>query len=104
MKAIEFQGVNVRIAENQPGYETIPAKVIPDIDGSGFNQVTMCFRLNKEERKQVAETGRIWHTVFMPENDYFHPIEMSCLIPEDCIEKTPYGAVIDVNSEKPLKE
>ena len=82
MKAIEFPEVNVRIAEKQPEYQTIPANVVPNIDGTGFNQVTMCFELDENERKQIAETGRIWHTVLQPEKDYFHPILMSIEKPD----------------------
>jgi len=83
MKAIEFPEVNIRIAENQPEYETIPANVTQDEESNGyFNQVTMCFELDEEERKQVAETGRIWHTVLVPQGKHFHPIRSSCLKPE----------------------
>lgn len=82
MKAIEFQEVNVRIAENQPQYETLPVHMVPDAETNGFfNAVTMCFELSEEERKQVAETGQIWHTVLVPKNRSFHPIRMSTLKP-----------------------
>ena len=79
MKAIEFKEVNVRIAENQPQYETPPVflntndETIP---------VTMCFELDDDEKKQVLETGKIWLTVLtfgLP----FHPIGMSCLKPKE---------------------
>lgn len=83
MKAIEFPEVNVRIAENQPEYETLPVHTEPDEESNGyFNQVTMCFELDEEEKKQVAETGNIWHTVLVPKNTPFHPIRMSTLKPE----------------------
>ena len=52
MKAIEFPEVNVRMAENQPEYETLPVNVSPDPETDGyFNQITMCFELTEEERK-----------------------------------------------------
>lgn len=84
MKAIEFPEVNVRIAENQPEYETLPANVQPDEQTKGFfNQVTFCFELDEEEKKQIAETGtgQVWHTVLMPIGAEFHPIRMSTLKP-----------------------
>lgn len=83
MKAIEFKEVNVIIAENQPEYETLPVHVCPDEETNGFfNSVTMCFELNEEEKKQVAETGKIWQTVLVPQNSNFHPIRLSTLKPE----------------------
>jgi len=80
MKAIDFPEVNVRIAENQPEYETLPDHV-EDVKDAGWRKVTVCFELDPEERKQVAETGQIWQTVLQPDSDYFHPIMMSTLKP-----------------------
>ena len=83
MKAIEFPEANIRIAENQPEYETVPANITPDDETKGyFNHVTMCFELDEEERRQVLETGRIWQTILVPSDNKFHPIKMSCLKPE----------------------
>lgn len=82
MKAIEFTEVNVRIAEKQPEYQTVPSCVIPNVEGSGFNQVTACFQLDDQERKQVAETGILWYTVMQPTKDYFHPIMMDVTKPD----------------------
>jgi len=82
MKAIEFPEVNVRIAENQPEYETLPVKI--DLKDPA-TPTTMCIELDKEERKQVAETGLIWLTV-LTFGQSFHPIKMSCLKPENCTE------------------
>ena len=76
MKAIEFPEVNTRIAKNQPQYKAIPAH-IAGIDG----EVTMCFELSDEERKQVAETGCIWLS-FLTFNRPFQPIFNSCLKPD----------------------
>nr|BDD47015.1 hypothetical protein 10 [Balneolaceae bacterium] len=54
MKAVEFDEVNVRIAEHQDEYETLPAHV-------GRNGVVItCFELDEEEKKQVQETGKIY--------------------------------------------
>lgn len=82
MKAIEFPEVNVRIAENQQQYETLPVYIDTE---DPTTPTTMCIRLDHEEIKQVAETGLIWLTTltFMQQ---FHPIKMSLLKPENCTE------------------
>lgn len=83
MKAIEFPEVNIRIAENQEEYETLPVNAQPDPESNGyFQRVTMCFELDEEEKRQVAETGKIWHTVLVPPQTGFHPVAMSTLKPE----------------------
>lgn len=83
MKAIEFPEVNLRIAENQPQYETLPVNVKPDEESNGyFTQVTMCFELNPEEWKVVAETGQIWFTILQTSGDNFHPIRLTALKPK----------------------
>ena len=56
MKCVEFEGVNVRIAENQPEYETIPAH-----HGAGI--MTFCWELSDEELAHVIKTKKIWHQV-----------------------------------------
>lgn len=90
MKAIEFPEVNARIAENQPEYETLPIHTEPDEESNGyFRHVTMCFKLNEEEKKQVAETGCIWHTILQPQDHKFHPIKMSFLKPENLTSPEP---------------
>lgn len=55
MTAVEFEEVNLRIAEKQDQYETLPAFHNPE-EGS----VTFCFQLNKEELDEIAKTGKIW--------------------------------------------
>lgn len=83
MKAIEFEEVNVRIAEGQSQYETLPAHFERDRETNGFFlRVTMCFELDKQELEQIAKTGKIWQTVLVPNNTHFHPIRMSVLKPE----------------------
>ena len=81
MKAIEFSGVNLRIAEHQPEYETLPANVQPDHLGIGL-QVTMCFELDDEDKKQIAETGQIWLQILQPVGRNFNPLRMSIIKPE----------------------
>ena len=91
MKAIEFPEVNVRIAEKQEEYETLPVHV--DMSDNR-TKTTMCFELNEEEFKQVAETGRIW--VQMLTFGYsFHPISMSFLKPEGFTEPQKPSTHID---------
>lgn len=78
MNAKEFKEVNLRIAENQPQYETLPVHF--DSKDESY-PVTMCFQLDEQEQKQVLETGEIWLTV-LTFGKSFHPIAMSCLKPE----------------------
>jgi len=81
MKAIEFEEVNVRIAEKQDEFETLPVHVEPN-GQYGSIQATACFELNEDEKKQIAETGKVWLTVIQPVNSPFHPIMISTLKPE----------------------
>lgn len=55
MKSIEFPEVNVRIAEHQPEYETLPAHY-DQKEGS----MTFCFELDPDELEQVGKTGKIY--------------------------------------------
>lgn len=55
MKASEFPEVNVRIAENQPEYETLPA-----FHNKYEGSVTFCFKLTEEELNRIYATGEIW--------------------------------------------
>lgn len=87
MKAVEFPEVNLRIAENQPEYQTLPVHVQSDIESNGFfTQATICFELDKDELKQVAETGRIWISILIPTGSNFHPIGATCIKPEGCTD------------------
>ena len=55
MKSIEFKGHNVKIAEDQPQYATLPA-LFNKQEGS----MTFCFELDDAELEQVKKTGKIW--------------------------------------------
>lgn len=55
MRAITFPEVNVKIAEHQPDFETLPA-YYNNKEGS----VTFCFTLDKEELDEVIRTGNIY--------------------------------------------
>ena len=54
MEAIEFGQSNVKYAENQPEYLTLPAHKAEDGD------VTMCWKLSFRERVRVVFSGRIF--------------------------------------------
>lgn len=56
MKAINFEEVNVLIAEDQPQYETLPAYYNQN-EGS----ITSCFELTEEELEEVKRTGKIYY-------------------------------------------
>lgn len=55
MKSIEFKEVNLRIAEHQEEYETLPALV-----NTEKGTVTSCWKLSEEELKIINETGVFW--------------------------------------------
>ena len=55
MKAIEFKEVNVRIAENQDEYATLPAHFNKE-EGS----LTFCFKLTEDEINRIKATDEIW--------------------------------------------
>ncbi len=55
MNAKEFKEMNVRVAENQPEYITLPAYFNPE-NGS----MTFCFDLSEDELNRIKATGEIW--------------------------------------------
>ena len=55
MKAVEFPEVNLRIAEDQPQYETLPV-----LHNRTEGTITYCFELDHDELEQVGKTGRIY--------------------------------------------
>lgn len=78
MTATEFPEVNLRIAEHQEEYQTLPVF----LDQSQPEMpVTMCFELDEEELKQVKETGKIWVTI-QTFGKPFSPIGPSLIKPE----------------------
>ena len=56
MKSIEFKDVNVRFAENQEQYQTLPALRI----GDEKDTIITCWGLSIKERLRLLFTGRIW--------------------------------------------
>ena len=84
MKAIKFKGHNTLMGDNQPEYESIPAYREDDKVGS----LVICFELNEEEKKQVAETG----CIYLKQLTYgvaMAPIHPS-LLRKDTIPKKPH--------------
>ena len=57
MKPIQFEGVNVTFAKNQPPYIPLPAHR----DGGPAGTVTTCWQLTWRERLQVLFSGIVWH-------------------------------------------
>jgi hypothetical protein len=66
MNPIEFKGVNLRVAESQDEYQTLPAKLLSDDEGT----LVSCWGLNFWERLQVLFTGRLW----VVQASFFKPI------------------------------
>lgn len=55
MKAINFEGANMKVAENQEEYETLPAHVNEET-----GVVTSCWELTAEEVDEFKATGKIF--------------------------------------------
>ena len=55
MKPIEFEEANVRVAEDQDQYETLPA-YWDELGGT----LTSCWELSQEELEEVKSTGKIF--------------------------------------------
>ena len=83
MTAVEFPEVNVRIAEDQPEYETLPARVgdVPIDEKFVATGATFCFKLSPAELEEVVRTGVIWQTQ-MTGGGKLQPIRMSTQKPD----------------------
>lgn len=57
MDLIDFPEKTVDIAKDQDEYMTMPAHIAQD------GTVTCCWKLSREEIRQVVETGEIWHQI-----------------------------------------
>ncbi len=73
MEAIEFEECNLKIAEHQPEFQTLPVFHDPE-KGS----IVYCMELDEAEIKQVRETGRIYIKQITG-NKKMQPIGLSCL-------------------------
>ncbi len=71
MTAIEFPEVNVRIAEHQPEFTTLPAH-----HNEGEGSVTFCFKLTEDEINRMHATGKLWFKQIIGIHS-FHPIMLS---------------------------
>ena len=72
MKPIEFPEVNIRLAEDQPEYETLPVAVLPGNEGN----MVACLELTDEELEEIIKTKKIWVSQLTFGNNY-HPILIS---------------------------
>ena len=75
MEPIQFKEQNIIYAENQSDYMPLPAHRVA---GDSSGTVICCWRLTEEERKQVAETGLIWHSIIT----FGHPLQPQLLATE----------------------
>ena len=75
MKAVEFDQVNIKIAEHQDEYQTLPAHF-----NKAQGTVTACFELDEAEKQQVAEEGKIYITLWTG-GQSLQPIHSSVLNP-----------------------
>ena len=57
----EFPEVNVRIAENQPEYITLPVHKKFD---SPHGEIVSCWKLSFKERIKILFTGIMWHSLW----------------------------------------
>jgi hypothetical protein len=71
MNASEFPEVNVRIAEKQEEFQTIPA-----FWNKKEGSMTFCFKLSESERNRMYATGEVWMKVYTGGRE-FHPIGLS---------------------------
>lgn len=79
MEAVDFDEANIKIAEKQEDYQTLPVYW-----NQKENSITMCFELSPDELEQVGKTGKIYFKQFI--SGPMYPIAPS-LIKEDLIEK-----------------
>lgn len=64
MTPIDFKEVNVRLAEKQDEYQTLPAFM-------NNEQTISCWRLTWKERFQVLFSGRLW----LSQLNYTQPLQ-----------------------------
>jgi len=68
MKAINFKGCNLTLAENQPQYQPLPVCY----QGGGEAAMTSCMKLTLKERIKLLFTGKLFITQ-LTFNTGFHP-------------------------------
>ena len=77
MKSRNFKQANVKFAENQDEYQTLPAYAVPN---DKYGQIVTSFKLSEKEIKQVIETGTIYLR-FLTFNKPLQPIGQDLLNP-----------------------
>ena len=90
MKAIEFKEHNVKIAEHQPEYETLPAFA----QENGI--VTFCMELSDEEVNKIVSTGKGVFTFLLGDKPP-QPITVSPVKPDLPIDMRIKGFVVTAN-------
>lgn len=62
MTPIKFKGSNLIIAEDQPEYIPLPARIFQYSDGT--RAAGVCWRLSWRERFKLLFSGKLWHVVY----------------------------------------
>jgi len=73
MKPVEFPEVNVRIAEHQEEFVTLPAYA-----NRKEGTITFCMELTEEEKKEILGSGHVWIQL-VTYNQPMQPIALSTL-------------------------
>lgn len=87
MTAKDFPEVNVRIAEDQEQYHTLPA-----FFNSSEGSITVCFELNDDELNRMKATNELWLKIYTG-GKALQPLHPSCL-KEELIQSPPKITVI----------
>lgn len=91
MKSVKFNQSNVILGKTQSQYNDLHAHIRTDKNRS----VISCFELSKEEIKEVAKTGKIWHTQQVFDQNY-NPILLQT--------NDPFIQIIEPRNEKEEKK
>lgn len=95
MKPVNFTGQNIVFAENQPEYTPLPAY----IDEGPEGLVISCWELDEMERKQIAETGKIYLGM-LTFHQPLQPIRGSILSPFPIKNEEPLKMLIKDKNHK----
>jgi len=68
MKAVDFKGVNVIFAKNQPQYKNLPAMRLPD------GQVITCWELEEGDLKIIKKNGGKFYISISTFNNDLQPL------------------------------
>ena len=79
MKPVEFPGVNVIFAKDQPEYMPLPAMKIPN-DPQGL--IITKWQLSPEELERIIETGTI-HLSMLTFNQPLQPVLLTVDLPTE---------------------